>query len=71
MKITAIDLAVVYTEDNYNYIQHTVDLEQHLVDQDAVVDNPGQHCLVVVAAFLDKVADIVKQNTVDNRMVGN
>lgn len=60
---------MVYKEDNYNYNQHTVDLELQ-VDQDAV-DNQELHCLAVVVAYQDRVADIEEQRMVDNHMVGN
>lgn len=60
---------MVYKEDNYSYIQHTVDLELQ-VDQDAV-DNQELHCLAVVVAYQYRVADIVEQRMVDNHMVGN
>lgn len=61
---------MVYKVDNYNYIQHTVDLV-HQVDQDGVVDNQELHCLAVEVAYQDRVVDIEEHRMVDNYRVGN
>lgn len=55
-------------EDNYNYIQHTVDLVHQIV-QDAV-DSQELHFLVA-AAFQRKVVDTVEHHMVDNHTVDN
>lgn len=57
-------------EDNYNCIQHTVDLEHQQIVPDAV-DSQEQLHFLVAAAYQYRVVDTVDQYMVDSHTVGN